>query len=436
MEALVILLAEFLSGPIIALVALLAELVLFLFSFLLDLALWLFFRKRSAAAGVRDGGERQEPDRRSNVPRRMRTIALAGFALSLGGLLLVNFVFFEPTARWVLAQVAKRTHTELDFKAVSGNIFSGTIIFEDLHARRSSETRSSFDLTARRLHADIDPWTLVFRPILFQSLAVETVSGTLRQPEKRKPAGGKTVSSEDDEKIKARRTFHVQDLTLKDVNIMLSKGDNAPVAVSLTSVSSAPFRSNYALFDTLFRSNLTGKIDGRDISVSTQQSDGGRLTQWRMPDLQAATVSRFVTRPPIGWLRDGTLNVSVDDRWRLGIGADIDMDWNVRMQDVRAEAREEAGLMEKTFALPVTGYINSKNGNVDLRFKLVINENKFENMSSLDASFFWDVFLQSMTKAIGIDTSDKPEAIRQGVDKAIKGFKGFIDKRRKQSDTN
>ncbi len=112
------------------------------------------------------------------------------------------------------------------------------------------------------------------------------------------------------------------------------------------------------------------------------------------------------------------------------------MDWNVRMQDVRAEAGEEAGLMEKTFALPVTGYINSKNGNVDLRFKLVINENKFENMSSLDASFLWDVFLQSMTKAIGIGTSDKPEAIRQGVDKAIKGFKGFIDKRRKQSDTN
>jgi hypothetical protein len=434
MEALVILLAEFLSGPLIALVALLAEVVLFLLSFLLDLALWLFFRKRGTPTGVKEG-ERQEPARRSNIPRRMRTIALAGFALSLGGLLLVNFVFFEPTARWVLAQVAKRTHTELDFKAVSGNIFSGTIIFEDLHARRSSETRSSFDLTARRLHADIDPWTLVFRPILFQSLAVETVSGTLRQPEKRKPAGGKTVSS-DDEKIKARRTFHVQDLTLKDVNIMLSKGDNALVAVSLTSVSSAPFRSNYALFDTLFRSNLTGKIDGRDISISTQQSDGGRLTQWRMPDLQAATVSRFVTRPPVGWLRDGTLNVSVDDRWRLGIGADIDMDWNVQMQNVRAEAGEEAGLMEKTFALPVTGYINSKNGNVDLRFKLVINENKFENMSSLDASFLWDVFLQSMTKAIGIGTSDKPEAIRQGVDKAIEGFKGFIDKRRKQSDTN
>ena len=190
---------------------------------------------------------------------------------------------------------------------------------------------------------------------------------------------------------------------------MLSKGDNAPVAVSLASVSSAPFRSNYALFDTLFRSNLTGQIDGRDISISTQRTGGGRITQWRMPDLQAATVSRFVTRPPVGWLRDGTLNVSVDDRWRLGTGTDIDMDWNVRMQGVRAEAREGAGLVEKTFALPITSYINSKSGNVDLRFKLVINEDKFENMSSLDAGFLWDVVLQSTAEAIGIGAGEDPE---------------------------
>ena len=89
----------------------------------------------------------------------------------------------------------KRTHTELDFKTVSGNIFSGTIIFEDLHARRASETRSSFDLKAGRLHADIDPWTLVFRPISFRSLSVETVSGTLRQPERRKRPGGNTAGA-------------------------------------------------------------------------------------------------------------------------------------------------------------------------------------------------------------------------------------------------
>jgi hypothetical protein len=431
MEALVILLAELLAGPILAAVAIAAQIFVFVLGLLFEFAYWVVSRRSKTPTLAETEAAQKTLGRsgRSKVPRLIGGVALTGLALSLGGLLLVNFVFFEPMARWAVAKVGKRTNTDLDFKTATGNIFSGSIIFEDLSARRVSETRSSFDLKARHLRAKVDPWTLVFRPIWFQSLSVETVSGTLQQPERRK-----TASGNGDDKIKARRKFQVQDLRLKDVNIMLSKGDNAPVAVSLTSVSSAPFRSNYALFDTLFRSNLAGRIDGRDISISTQRIDGGRLTQWRMPDLQAASVSRFVTRPPLGWLREGTLDVRVDDRWQLGTSADIGMDWNIRMQGVRAEAREGAGVMEKTFALPVTSYINGKDGNVDLRFKLVMNEKQFENMSSLDARFLWDVFLQSMAKAIGISTGAEPGEIRQGIDKAVKGFKGFLDRRRKPSD--
>ena len=436
MEALVILLAELLSGPILAALALAAQMFVFIFSLLFEFA-WCLVSRRpwgSSPAKAEAAPSVRKRSGSSRVPRLIRVVVLTTLALSVGGLLAVNFVFFEPAARWAVAQVGKRTNTEIDFKTASGNIFSGTVVFEDLSARRVSEIRSSFDLKAQRLRADIDPWTLVFRPISFQSLSVETVIGTLRQPERRKVAG--SGSGGDDEKIKARRKFQVENLTLKDVTIMLSKGDNVPVAVSLTSVSSAPFRSNYALFDILFRSNLAGQIDGHDISVSTQEIDSGRLTQWRMPDLPAASVSKFVTRPPLGWLREGTLNVSVDDRWRVGARANIDMDWNLQMQGVRAEPREDAGLMEKTIALPVTSYINGKNGNLDLRFKLVMNEHQFENMASLDARFLWDVFLQSAAKTIGTRTGDEPGKIRQGIDKGIEGFKGFLDRRRQGSGTD
>lgn len=429
MEALVILLAELLAGPILAAVAIAAQIFVFFIGLLFEFAYWVVSRRpRTPTPAKTDAARKaQGPSGRSRVPRLIGRVALVGLALSLGGLLLVNFVFFEPVARWAVAQVGKRTNTEIDFRTASGNIFSGTVVFEDISARRSSETRSSFDLKAGRLRADIDPWTLVFRPIVFQSLSVETVSGVLRQPDRRKTAGGK-----DDDKIKARRRFSVEDLALKDVSIMLSKGDNAPVAVSLKSVSTAPFRSNYALFDMLFRSNLTGQIDGHDISVSTQEIDGGRLTQWRMPDLPAASVSKFLTRPPIGWLREGTLNVSVDDRWRLGAAADIDMDWRLQMQGVRAEAGDAASLGEKTLAFPVTSYINSRNGNLDLRFKLLMNEKQFEHMSSLDARFLWDVFLKSTAKAMGIGTDGDPGKLNKGIER----FKDFLDRRRQRSDAD
>jgi hypothetical protein len=223
----------------------------------------------------------------------------------------------------------------------------------------------------------------------------------------------------------------VTKLTLTNVDIALSRGEGMPVAVSLKSVTSAPFRSNFAVFDTLFRSNVVGQIDGHDISISMQQTDGGRVTQWRMPDLPAASISRFVTKPPIGWLREGVLNVSVDDRWKLGAQDAIEMDWNIRMQGVHAEANNGAGAIERALAVPIIGYINSREGNGDLRFKLLMNENQFENMVSLDAGALWKALLRSMASSIAGGTGEKTQDVRQSLEKAVKGFKGFLDRRRK-----
>jgi hypothetical protein len=450
MEALVILLAEFLIGLLIPVFVVSIQLILFLFSLLLSLMLIPVRRKPSAAAPDGTATPQTKPvwvrrswvprrstfniprARKTNLPRLIRVFALAGFVPVMIGLVLVNLFFLDPVARWVLARAGERTGAELSVERISGDIFTGTFVLENLRARRQSEDRSSFDLNARRLSANLDLWTLIARPITFETLLVEGVSGSIRKPERRKRAGGKGRNGD---KIKPRRKFMARELTLRDIDIALSSGENAPIAVSLKSVTSTPFRSNFALYDGLFRSNLTGQIDGRDISITTEATDGGRLTRWRIPDLPAATISRFVTAPPVGWLREGTLNVSIDDSWRIAEKAEIVMDWNIHMLGVRAEAREGAGLVENTLALPVTGYINSRDGNVDLRFKLVMTEGQFENMSSLDARFLWDAVLQSMTRRIADATGDKAEDVRAGVDKAIDRFKGFLDRRRKPADT-
>jgi hypothetical protein len=192
-----------------------------------------------------------------------------------------------------------------------------------------------------------------------------------------------------------------------------------------------PFRSNFAVFDLLFRSNVAGQIDGHDILVSTRNIDGGRITQWRMPDLPMASVSRFVAEPPIGWLREGTLTVSVDDRWVLAKRAEIDMDWNIRMRGARAQPHKGASVLEQTFALPIVAYINSKDGNIDLRFKLVMNESQFEDLVSPDAGALWTTLVRSMSRAIAAGTGSKTEEVERDIDTAVKGFKGFLDKVRK-----
>ena len=435
MEALVILLAEFLIVLLIPALIVAAQVAVLLLSLLLDLVVLLCFGRRRVVPS--STGTPVGPPKRSwkNTVQswgaaawRIRKAALIGLALTVGVLGLANTVFFEPTVRLLLVMVGQRTGTELEFKSVSGNLFAGRFAFEELSARRISDTKSSFDLRVRGFSMHLDLMTLLAPPIIFNTLSAHTVTGTFRQPERTAGGNGRGNSGE---RLEVKRKFRVENLILKDVNVALSRGEAAAVAVSLESVASAPFHSNFAVFDTLFRSNVIGQIDGHDISISMRRTDGGRVTQWRMFDIPAASVSRFVTRPPIGWLREGVLNVSVDDRWELGERAAIDMDWNIRLESVHAEAGEAAGAIERALAVPIVSYINSRQGNLDLRFRVVMDESKFENAASLDTRALWDEVLQSMASSIAIGAGEETKNVRQHLDKAVEGFEGFLDRRRK-----
>jgi hypothetical protein len=437
MEALVILLAEFLLGFIAPAVLLAAEIVALLIGALAELLGMLLFRRRrkkapaQAAAFAPEGAAIAAPRPSGWRPRRLMKASLVALVLTVGGLVLVNTLFFEPVLRQVVALVAKRTKTEIAFASASGNFFTGRVTFADISAKRASDTRSSFDLKARRLDADLDLWSLIARPIRYEALAIDGVTGTMHQPERKRPTG---AEAEAEAQIRAKRRFRAETLTLSNVEIALSRGPNAPVAVSLTSATSAPFRSNFAIFDLLFRSNVTGRLDGHDITIVVKEVENGRITQWRTAALPAATVSRFTTKPPIGWLREGTLTINVDDRWTLAEKADIDMDWNIRMQGVRAEPHDDASLRARALALPVLKYIEAKDGNLDLRFRLLLNESQFENMVSLDASDLWSALTRAMARSIADSTGQRVDSVKEGIGNAIDRFKGFLDRKRKPED--
>jgi hypothetical protein len=433
MEALVILLAELLGAPIIAALVFFATLVLLAFSLLLGLLRRVFPRD-----GDRDESRARYPDRRFALRQRrsrilgwMRASAFATLGLMVAALLAANFLFLDPLAERVLAAAGRHTNTEIAFTSIAGNIFTGEFALTGVKAKREATAKSSFDLAAHRLTVDIDLWTLLARPVTFETVIVEGVTGSIRSPERRKRTG-----APGDVKLKPKRKFLIRDLALSDVAIALSKGENAPVAVVLNSVKTTGFRSNFAVFDTLFRSDVIGTLDSRELVIATEPAGIGRITRWRIPDLPADTLSRIVTRPPAGWLREGTLNVSVDDQWQLNDRNEIHMDWRVRMQGVRAEARADAGLIEKTMAAPVAGYIKAKDGNLDLNFTLVVNEPEFENMSSIDAGVLWSVISRSMAETMGLGGGEEEPAPAETsrTSKAIDAVKRLLRGKRKEAD--
>lgn len=408
MEALIILLAELVVPVLVAFAVLMAETAILIANILVSLA---FSRTRGSqrpappprkadTAPPTTSTSRQPAGRRwSGITRMIGKVTAAALAVTLGLMLLIEFVLFEPAARLMVAMIGARTGTELDFKSASGSLLTGRITFEDVLARRRSEIKSSFDLKAGTLRADLDLTTLVGPQLAFESIAVSSVSGTMRRPERRR-----TDADNDDETIRTRRVFHVRELTLEDVGVALSKGEAAPVAVSLASVASREFRSNYALFDLLFRSEVKGQLDGHDFTISTRKAATHHESTWRAPDLPAATVARLVSQPPIGWLSDGTIAVDLDARINEGAPSlaktDMQLDWTIRMQNVRAEARDGAGLRERALMLPVIGFIKAKDGNFDLRFGLAMNQAAFENRASIDIRALWSGVLRSMGTAI------------------------------------
>jgi hypothetical protein len=434
MEALVILLAELLGAPVIATLVFFATFAILLFSLSLELLRRAF--PRGGDGDEARGG--QYPDRRFALRRTrsrilgwMRASAFATLALMVAALLAANFIFLDLLAKRVLAAAGRHTNTEIAFTSIAGNIFTGEFTLTGVKAKRETTVKSSFDLAARRLTADLDLWSLLVRPIAFEAVTVEGVTGSIRSPERRKRSG-----ASGDVKLKPKRKFLIRGLALSDVAIALSKGENAPVAIALNSVKTTGFRSNFAVFDTLFRSDLSGTLDGRELVIATEPAGIGRITRWRIPDLAADTLSRIVTRPPAGWLREGTLNVSVDDRLQLNDRDEIHMDWRVRMQGVRAEARADAGLIEKTMAAPVAGYIKAKDGNLDLNFTLVVNEPEFENMSSIDAGVLWSVISRSMAETMGLGGGEEEPAPAETsrTSKAIDAVKRLLRGKRKEAD--
>ena len=177
------------------------------------------------------------------------------------------------------------------------------------------------------------------------------------------------------------------------------------------------------MFDLLFRANVSGRIDGRAITISTQPATNAdassqeRLTQWRMPDLQADSVSRLVGRPPVGWLKDGTVAVDLDVHIQEGLPrlsqkTDMRLDWNVQMRGIHVRLAEEAGLVERGLALPVIGYIKAKSGDVDWAFKLAMRQEQFENMTSLELRALWSTVLDSMRASIARRLGRQADEVR------------------------
>ena len=414
MEALLLILGEMtfaLLAPLVAVVVdLVAAIIAFFFSFI--------------------PSRRREPRISSGAAKKVLIVLLAVAAVIVGALAIINRFYFADSVRMVFGLLERRAGVEADCAEIGGSVFAGRISLDNCTIFRTGHPGTEFDLNLNHVEFDLELSSL-FGTAEIRTASITGLKGSVSRHNAEGDANG-------DEAVgKPRRSFVIQELVIKDVEIRLSglnkDGGRFELPVNVASATSAPLRSRYALFDILFRSDATGEIAGAEFEIRTAGDASGRETSWRASDVPVASFGA-VAGGVLSWFRDGVVDVSVDDTWRREGQLEIDMDWNLRFRNVEVEARDTAGVITRLSTGPIVDYVNSHDGEFPFEFQMVINESQFEYKSSLAAAGLWTAVGESVNSVLAGFGIDVGESAAETGDKLREEAKSVLDRLRRPKD--
>ncbi|WP_371227624.1 hypothetical protein [Roseovarius sp. 2305UL8-3] len=417
MEALLLIFGEILFAclaPVLGLAgAALAGLLELLAAFFTILFGGSFGARKKRRAPARDGVP--AAPRKPLIPRKVLHWTAGGLA-GLGVLAVLGSVlFFQPILNYAMASAAAKAGMEVQFESASGMLLTGQVTLNDVHVIRDDPEGLDLDIRVARAQADVDLWTLLGSEPVITLAVVEGVTGYVSPPpvDKDKPK-------------KKRRAFRADLVQAAGVDLEIRPKDSAPYDLVIASAELAPFRSRSALFDLLFRANMAAQIAGQDLIVETREiTELGRETFWSFEDVEAEQIKLLVPKAPLTWLNGGTVSVRVDDKWSLSDDW-IDMDWNIRFDQVQIAVPQEAGTTEKLLANTLAKAVRAQGGTADFRYMLSLDPEEVRALRSGDLAYFWDVVLSGAMTSVkerlpfssGNDDSDPDDAVQENTDEA------------------
>lgn len=363
-------------------------------------------------------------------PRKL-LLVLAGLSggVFVAGLLAVaiaNFFFFSQTTTWLAHKIGERTGIEIAFEDVEGSLFSGTLLVSGLKVERRNSDKTEYALTTKNVDLDVDVLSLIIGTPTVSRLSLTGIEGDIWTKAKSKGSQDATRDKE-----RRRKRFDIENLEIAKARIDLHKPGIPSVTLGIDTLASAPFRSDYAVFDVFFRSNVAGDINGHKVLIETSGDDDGRITKWRLNDFPAELIGHYVDRAPFDWFERGTIDVAVDDAWSRGPTPDIEMEWSFTLKGVKVAKPDNVGLVERAVAAPVAGYINSRDDDITFKFHMVMNEEQFRFKPSLDAAGIWLAVLNGTAKVIAEKTDIGVDKAKTGIRNSIDKLKEMLDRKRK-----
>ncbi len=399
MEALILIFAEIIFACLAPLLGLMGAVIAAIFEGIV-LLLSLVFGTAAGSAATK----RRKP-RKALVSRK----ALHWTAGLLGGVgvlaVLATFVFFDPLLRSVLTRAGDKAEIVLAYEESRGSLLFGQVALTNLEMHRESDEGLDFNLRVDHVEADVDLWSLLGAEPRIQFAAVEGVSGRITPPvPKDKAATAVDVP-------KARKPFRADRVQVDDVALQIAPRGAEPYELKIAQGEVAPFRSKTALFDLLFRSNLSAEVAGQPLVVETREiSANGRETSWDFDQVEVDRLRLVLPRAPLTWLEGGTVSVRVEDRWDLNDN-EIDMDWRIDLDGIDVSAPETAGSAERLLANGLARAVARQGGDATFEYRLDLEPDQVAALRSGDLDAFWDTVLSGIIPARFARTPDADEEV-------------------------
>ena len=409
MELLVALIAELLIAALLPVIAILGSVLAAAIELILVVILGLRGKR------PRQKDDMPRPARVTPRQRRgLRMVLLAPVVLILGGLVVANQFFFAPTVRWAADFAASRAGYLVEIGTVAGNLWTGELELERLLISGQTDDLAATSVSARLVDIDLAVTSLLSRTVRLDRLTVDDLDVVVRKQA--------SAPSDDRNPQKTIRSFAVEALAVTDAEMVVENFEGQRHILRITKAQAAPLRSRSAAFDLLFRSNLDATVGGTDLTVKTSVIDGdGRRTEWEIDALDLRSLAAFTDAAPVRWLDGGTVSARMQDEWRRD-DLTIDSAWQINLRNAVVAVPDGAGMTETILVRALAKVAEAKRGDIDLSFRLMLDEDGFRDNASDDLSAWWAAMVKGIARAIAerenadaAETEDRLQGFTQGV---------------------
>ena len=123
--------------------------------------------------------------------------------------------------------------------------------------------------------------------------------------------------------------------------------------------------------------------------------------------------------------------MEVEDRWKLGKKTEVEMHWNLVLNEVKAKAPTGLSPVLQALASPLVDYVNQNGKRIPLELHFILNERQFAGSTSVELGAIWQGLADAAARALAEKAGIKPEGIKE-IGKAGLGlFKDYLDEKRK-----